>query len=133
MARLLQRDCAMSRTIATALSFLMLLLLATSVEAAPLTRQQKSAATRAYTALAKKQFGPAAKVTVKYSGKNLRQADIRVTGVGGLTGQQPNAFLGSGRGRVVVHQKQAIVRKQGKIDVSLEGGRFNRVLSLTGR
>lgn len=123
----------MLRRLIATLPVLALLFLASSVDAAPLTRQQKAAATRSYAKLAKKQFGPDAKVTVTYSGKNLRQANVKVTGVGGLTGRQPNSLLGFGQGRVVVHEKPAVVKAKGKTDVSLEGGRFNRVFSLTGR
>src|SRR5687767_15688731 len=77
-----------------------------------LSPQQKGAATKEYAKRAKAQFGPDAKVKVTYSGPTGRDADIQVLGVGGITGQQRNALLGIGTGRVVVHQKPALVKKQ---------------------
>ena len=92
--------------------------------------QQKSAATKEYARRAKKQYGPGVKVKVKYSGPTRRDASIEVLGVGGLTGNQPNSLLAIGTGRVVVHKKQALVKKKGKVDGTLKGGRFQTVFSI---
>src|SRR5436190_75027 len=82
-----------------------------------LSPQQKSAATRAYKARAEKQFGEGVGVRVSYVGPTGRDANIVVLGVGGLTGTQPNSRIGVGRGRVVVHTKPSVIKKQGKTDV----------------
>jgi hypothetical protein len=97
-----------------------------------LSPQQKSAATREYARRAKKQFGPGAKVKVKYAGPTGRDARIEVLGVGGLTGQQPNSLLGLADGRVRIHQKAALVKKKGKVDAVIKGrgGKIGPVFSI---
>ena len=96
-----------------------------------LSPQQKSAATREYARRAKKQFGPGAKVKVKYAGPTGRDTSIEVLGVGGLTGQQPNSLIGIASGRVRTHQAPALVKKKGKVDaiVKSRSGKFRPVLS----
>jgi hypothetical protein len=99
-----------------------------------LSPQQKAAATKEYARRAKKQFGPGAKVKVKYAGPTGRDTTVSVLGVGGLTGQQPNSLLGLATGRVVVHQKPAIVKKRGKVDATIKarGGKIGPVFSVLG-
>ena len=99
-----------------------------------LSPQQKSAATRQYARRAKKQFGPGAKVKVKYAGPTGRDTSIEVLGVGGLTGQQPNSLLGLASGRVRTHQKPALVKKKGKVDAIVKGrgGKIGPVFSFAG-
>jgi hypothetical protein len=96
-----------------------------------LSPQQKAAATKEYARRAKKQFGPGAKVKVKYAGPTGRDTSIEVLGVGGLTGQQPNSLLGIASGRVRTHQKPALVKRKGKVDAVVKGrgGKFRPVLS----
>jgi hypothetical protein len=99
-----------------------------------LSPQQKAAATREYARRAKKQFGPGAKVKVKYAGPTGRDTSIEVLGVGGLTGQQPNSLLGLASGRVRTHQKPALVKKKGKVDAIVKGrgGKIGPVFSVAG-
>ena len=92
--------------------------------------QQKAAATKEYARRAKKQYGPGVKVKVTYGGPTRRDANIEVLGVGGLTGTQPNSLLGIGTGRVVVHKKATLVKKKGKVDGTLKGGRYQTVFSI---
>jgi hypothetical protein len=92
--------------------------------------QQKAAATKEYARRARKQFGRGVKVKVKYDGPTRRDATIEVLGVGGLTGNQPDALLGIGTGRVVVHRKPALVKKKGKVDGRLTGGRYQTIFSI---
>ena len=92
--------------------------------------QQKAAATKEYARRAKKQYGPGVRVKVKYNGPTKRDASIEVLGVGGLTGNQPNSLLGLGTGRVVVHRKATLVKKKGKVDGTLKGGRYQTVFSI---
>jgi hypothetical protein len=92
--------------------------------------QQKGAATREYAKRAKRQFGPNARVKVKYAGPTGRDASVEVLGVGGITGNQPNALLGIGSGRVVVHRKPALVKKNGVVDATLKNGRYQTIFSI---
>ncbi len=92
--------------------------------------QQKAAATKEYARRAKKQYDPGVRVKVKYDDPTKRDASIEVLGVGGLTGTQPNSLLGFGSGRVVVHKKAALVKKKGKVDGTLKGGRYQTVFSI---
>lgn len=106
--------------------------LAGDAAAAPraISPQQKAAATKEYARRARKQFGPGAKVKVRYDGPTRRDASIEVLGVGGLTGQQPNSLIGIGTGRVVVHKKPGLVKQKGKVDGTLKGGRYQMVFSI---
>ncbi len=99
-----------------------------------LSPQQKAAATREYARRAVKQFGPGAKVKVKYAGPTGRDTSIQVLGVGGLTGQQPNSLIGLASGRVRTHQKPALVKKKGKVDAIVKGrgGKIGPVFSIAG-
>jgi hypothetical protein len=101
---------------------------ATSALAAPLTRYQKSAATRKLKARAEKQIGKGVDVKVTY-GKNDHSFNAEVLGVGGMTGTQPNSPMAFGSGHVTVHQKPSLVKKKGKVDPSLKGGEFGRVFT----
>ena len=100
----------------------------TALAAGPkLNRGQKSAATKAYAKRAKQQFPSATGVKVKYGGPTGRDASIQVLGVGGMTGQQQDALIGIGTGRVTVHRTPKAGRKVG---TSVTGGRFQTVFSL---
>ena len=92
--------------------------------------QQKGAATREYAKRAKRQFGKDVKVKVVYGGPTGRDASVEVLGVGGITGNQRDALLGTGSGRVVVHRKPALVKKQGKVDATLKTGRYQTIFSI---
>lgn len=110
--------------------FLTVALAGSAAAAGRLSPQQKAAATKDYKKLAQKQFGPGVGVKVKYSGKTDRDARVTVHGTGGITGTQQNALLGIGTGRVVVHRKPALVKKDGKVKANLDGGRYQMIFSI---
>jgi hypothetical protein len=105
---------------------------ATSAFAAPLTRYQKSAATRKLKARAEKQIGKGVEVRVTY-GKNDHSFNAEVLGLGGMNGQIEHSPMAFGSGHVTVHEKQSLVKAKGKVDPHLKGGEFGRVWTLTGR